>query len=360
MKQQGGVAALGAAVRDWPDFKLRGAGSLAAADPAGARREIDFYLRHKINCLSARRPPAREVAEYARARGILLRYGAGVELGGGLTEQERAIAIERSPGTAYLWGAWESHRRAAARFAGLLRGLPPGMVSLHPLDSGGYVDPEKWSLRGPRVAERYGDDRARASLEQFAAWFEAARGASPGTLLEAVVYPYHFQFAVADFPETWRRSLEDAALAGMVRPIGSANEARAIQSALMAYHRRMHAGLPQGAHVVFREAGRAEFEACAALYPGRPITIWTYPDRNQGWLGAFCPQVRFAKTFWRAGRRDLFYAASSWRHGDARVQRLAQAEYLWNVNRPDASGDFTTLDRSYERAAGSRNSSAPT
>lgn len=349
VKEKDGVAALAAAVRDWPDFKLRGAGSLAASDAAAARREIDFYLRHKINCLSARRPPAREVAEYARARGILLRYGAGVELSGALAPAERSMAIERSPGTAFIWGAWESHRRRAARFAESLRGLPPGMVSLHPLDFGGYIDPEKWSLRGPRVTGRYGDDRARASLEQFAAWFDAARAASPGTLLEAVVYPYHFQFAVADFPLRWRDHLADPALAGMVRPIKDAAAARAVQSALVAYHKRMHAGLPAGTHVVFREAGRAEFDACAALYPGRPITIWTYPDRNNGWLGSYCPQVRFAKTFWRPGRRDLYYAASAWRHGDARVQRLAQVEYLWNVDRPDAADAFTTLHRSYER-----------
>ena len=350
-RRNGRVVVRSAAVRDWPDFKLRCAGALTSTAPAEACREIDFYFRHKINCLAARRPPARQVVEYARARGILLRYGAGVEIGAAANASERAMAIPRAPGTLYLWGAWDAHRKAAARFAAALAGLPPGMVSVHPMDAGGYIDPEEWSRRAPAVAARYGDDRARASIEQFAAWFDAALRVAPGTLTEAVVYPYHFQFAVPGFGHKWRRLLQDGALAGMGRPIEDDTRASAIRRALSAYHAAMNAGLPPGAHVVFREAGRAEFDACAALYPGRPITIWAYLDRNNGWCGAFCPQVRFVKTFWRPERRDLFYAASSWgRFGDARVQRLAAVEYLWNVDRPDASGDFTTLDRSYERA----------
>ena len=125
--------------------------------------------------------------------------------------------------------------------------------------------------------------------------------------------------------------------------------ARQVQEDLCNYHCYLGAGLPRDISVTFREAGRSIFLACGDLYEGHPVTIWIYPDRNKGWLGTFCPQVRMARTFWRPGKRDHYFVASSWARGnDARVQQLAQQEYLWHVDRPDAAADFTASSRWYE------------
>jgi hypothetical protein len=115
------------------------------------------------------------------------------------------------------------------------------------------------------------------------------------------------------------------------------------------FWREMAAGLPDDIYIVFREADGETFDLCASLFDGHPITIWIYPGRNHGWLGTFCPQVRMARTFWRPGRRDYYYLPFAMtRIGDDRVQRLAQQEYVWATDRPDASDGFTLFSRYYE------------
>ena len=369
-REGNGVAARIADVRDWPDFKIRNVGHLtlrglaAASDSralaeavAEARREVDFLLRHKINAAAAPfvdpeapwRAAAVDVLRYAAARGITLRFGGGVDVGAYLTPEQRKTAVERKPGTAYEWAAFDAHRAHAARYAGFLAAVGSGLFSLHPYDGGGYADPEMWSRRSASAHAMYGDDRQRASLEQFLIYFTAVRDRCPDAALEAVVYPYHFQFARPEFPERfaeWNTGMPmDGWFAGMSGPA----DARRVQDKLSAYHRYMAAHLPAGAGIVFREAGREEFLAAAGLYGLRPITVWIYPDRNRGWQGTFCPQVRMAKTFFIPGRRDRYFVAAGWPGSDSRVQRLAQIEYLWNTDRPDASDRFVTWSRFYER-----------
>ena len=245
-----GVAARRAAVRDWPDFKVRINGELDLQSLSRARSErelreaaravkeqVDFYLYHKINYLSLRssrgstdtpaalrdlqRSLISEVTGYARDRGIRTRYVGGVEITDYLTPEQRKTAVERTPGSAYDWAAFDAHVKHARRYAEMLRDSGAGMFSLHPFDGGGYEDPESWSKRSP-ATRADGDDRGRASLEQFLLYFDIVRGAVPDIELEAVVYPYHFQFLQPDFPErfkewangmprkTWYRSLSTA------------------------------------------------------------------------------------------------------------------------------------------------------
>jgi hypothetical protein len=70
--------------------------------------------------------------------------------------------------------------------------------------------------------------------------------------------------------------------------------------------------------------------------------------RNRGWRGTFAPQMRMAKTFWVPGRRDYYYVAGGMGF-DGTFNRLAQQEYLWNTDRPDASDQFKTFTRLYEK-----------
>jgi hypothetical protein len=382
-EDQGQVVALRAGVRDWPDFKRRNNGRLdldrlretdatvTDLDPLyeaaeALKEEIDFFFRHKVNYLytgfffrssdtddqlsSYQRELAREIVDYAQARGIELRLVGGVEIGAYLTSKQREKAVTRSPGTSYMWAAFPAHRANGDRYARYLgESIEQGIFSLHLDDQGGYIDPERWSLRSDASREMYGDDKNQATLEQFQLYFEPAREAAPGIGLEIIPYPYHFQFGTPDFPGWYQDLLDDPALAGMVRPIRDQAHARTLQDSLIVYHRGLARDIPDDVFVVFREANRAAFEACSRLYEDHPITIWIYPDRNGGWHGTFAPQVRMARTFWRPGAGDLYFVASSFsRYGDARVQRLAQQEYLWKVDRPDGSAAFSQRQRGYE------------
>ena len=387
---QSTVLAREARVRDWPDFEVRNVARLdldalrrtdaTLTDPEplsevadSLKRDVDFWLRHKVNCLFAtpffpdeetdpelferQRTLAREVISYARERGITLRYVGGVEVGKHLTDDERAAAIERHPGAHYEWAALDAHRMRAARYAEFLaecdeEGRPQfgsDVFSLHLDDQGGYVDPERWSQRSEATRKLYGDDRARATEEQFELYFQAVRDAVPGTSLEAIPYPYHFQFAREDFPEIYEELASEPVLSGLVAPIADAVYARQLRENLLAYHRHLAETLADDVAIVFREADRETFEAAADLYEGHPLTLWIYPDRNNGWKGTFTPQVRMAKTFYRPDGRDPYFLASVFSgYGDGRVQQLAQLEYLWAVDRPDASTEFDHEQRGYE------------
>ena len=387
---QSPVLAREAHIRDWPDFEVRNVARLdldalrrtdaTLADPGplyeaaeSLKRDADFWLRHKVNCLFAtpffpdgetdpelferQRTLALEVISYARERGITLRYVGGVEVGAHLTDEERNAAIERHPGAYYEWAALDAHRARAERYAEFLaesdgEGRPHShgdTFSLHLDDQGGYVDPERWSRRSEATRALYGDDRARATEEQFELYFGAVREAAPGTAIEAIPYPYHFQFAREDFPETYEELASAPVLAGLVAPIEDAEHARQLREELLAYHRHLAETLSDDVAIVFREADRETFEAAGDLYEGHPLTLWIYPDRNNGWKGTFTPQVRMTKTFYRPDRRDPYFLASVFSgYGDGRVQQLAQLEYLWAVDRPDASTEFDHERRGYE------------
>jgi len=110
IREDGGrVVLLSGRVRDWPDYKIRCNGSLSLYSIMRSRRpetmeravdslkrDIDFYLRHKINYVHVRgiwkrpTPDKRtrtvrrlmvDVCRYARERGIRTRFIGGVEIG---------------------------------------------------------------------------------------------------------------------------------------------------------------------------------------------------------------------------------------------------------------------------------------
>jgi len=368
---------LAGSVRDWPDYKVRCNGSLnlqfvrsnqraesRARLVAALKRDIDFYLRHKINYVQTRghwlgpvpddraraiREQMVEVLRYARSRGIRTRIIGKTEIGSYLTPEQKKGAVVRKSGTSYSWSALDAHRRHARDWAEYLRDAQVGVFALHPVDSGGYLDPETWSRRGAQCKAMYGDDRGRASLEQFKLYFDIIREQCPDIELEAVSYPYHYQFAMPEFIAQAQAMGADMPSMGWVRGVEDAATAGRVQKQLTEYHRYLGNGLRKDVTITFREAKREVFLACGELYQGHPVTIWIYPDRNKGWRGTFCPQVRMAKSFWRPSMRDHYFVASSWTRGnDGRVQRLAQQEYLWSVDQPDASAEFTAGSRWYE------------
>jgi hypothetical protein len=376
-KLHGNACLTSAQVRDWPDFKIRCNSILNLRLIQSCRntetmtriaddlkKQIDFCLHHKINYVHANAYWSRpvtdnraravrrhmvDVCRYAQSRGIRTRVIGNTEIGSYLTPAQREDAVIRSPGTSFMWSALDEHRNHAMHLAEYLRDAKIGVFALHPVDSGGYLDPETWSRRSQACRAMYGDNRSLASLEQFQLYYNIIREQCPDLEFEAVSYPYHYQFAMPEFPEQAQAMGADMPSMGWVRGVEDGQTAMQVQRELCDYHRNLSEGLPQEVSITFREAGRDIFLACGDLYQGHPVTIWIYPDRNKGWRGTFCPQVRMAKTFWRPSVRDHYFVASSWARGnDARVQQLAQQEYLWHVDRPDASEDFTPASRWYE------------
>jgi hypothetical protein len=247
-----------------------------------------------------------------------------------------------------MWSALDAHRQKARDLAEGFAETKTAISAIHPVDSGAYIDPEKWRQRPDPDRERYGDDRAAASIEQFNIYFDAFEEVVPGMLREAVVYPYHFQFALPDFAERYD-AMDVFPYRNWWRAIQNEQQAREVRDRLMAYHRRLAEALDDDVIVTFREAGRDVFMACADLYPGHPIDIWTYPETYNGWHGTFFPQARYARSFVREDHEDYYFMASGAGNGrDAMAQHMAHAEYLWNADAPDGSMDFTVASRLYD------------
>ena len=381
--EENGVAARNARVRDWPDFKVRCNGRLNFYDLRHTsfsaenleplqetmqdfKEQIDFYLRHKVNFLYARgyflRPlkdnfrqqqlhkAVLEVLGYADRRGIGIRLIGGVDLADYLTDEQKKRAVERRPGSAYMWAAFDAHRRKARDYAQFMQAAAADHLALHPLDSGFLTDPELWSRRSEATKRMYGNDRAWAEIEQFSLYFDILRQLNPTASREAVVFPYHYQAARPDFPQKYAELNQGMPNTGKYDFIESNEQASRVQQDIVRFWREVAGGLPDDVAIVFREGAKETFQAVADIFEGHPITIWIYPGRNKGWLGTFCPQVRMTgKTYWRPDHRDRYFMAFDMtRTVDGRPNRLAQQEYLWNVDRPDASDQFTVFSRFYE------------
>ena len=377
------VVARNARVRDWPDFKVRCTGRLNFYDLrhpsfspdnlAPLRRtvqefkeQVDFFLRHKINFVYARgyhlRPleddfrqqhlhqAVLDVMHYADRRGIGVRLIGDVDLADYLSDEQKKHSVERKPGSAYMWAAFDAHRRKARDFARFLQATRADHLALHPLDSGFLTDPELWSRRSDATKRMYGNDRAWAEVEQFSLYFEILRQLNPTASREAVVFPYHYQAVREDFPQKYAELNQGMPNTGKYDFIDSTEQARAVRQEVVKFWREVAEGLPDDVAIVFREGAKETFEGVADIFEGHPITIWIYPGRNSGWLGTFCPQVRMTgKTYWRPDRRDRYFMAFDMtRTVDGRPNELAQQEYLWNVDRPDASDEFTVFSRFYE------------
>ncbi len=373
-QRNGGIVALSGSVRDWPDYLWRCNGRANFRDirsawntenpealenkVAALKRQVDTFLRMKVNHLHGRlanlagdetlRAAQEEVITYAAVRGVHLHDVSGTNLNSVLTDEQKQQAFEPRKNRFYWWSALDVHRERARSLAEGFAETKTALTALHPVDSGAYVDPERWSQRPESDRERYGDDRAEASIEQFKLYFEIFREIAPDTMIEAVSYPYHYQFTLPDFPEkfeemnvfpyrNWWRAIEDE------------EHAREVRQRLMDYHCRVAEALADDVFITFREASREVFLGCADLYPGHPIDIWTYPETYDGWHGTFFPQARYAKSFIREDHDDYFFMASGASRGrDPEACYMAHAEYLWNSDVPDGAADFTVKSRLYD------------
>lgn len=372
VKRDNSVVLLGASVRDWPAFTRRCLGSIGRTfrgqygtagrqDPREAYVEtwkayIRFLGRQKINMANLSVSSAmgddvrKELMDYGRAYGLKYRYIFGTAINEDLkaTGTPWTDCVLRQTAR-HCWSATEAHLHKAARIADLVHEMGYDYVVLHVTDSGGLPDPEKWSERCERCRERYGDDQARAVSEQLKLYHDAIKQRNPNILFEAVLQPYHFQWTTDAFEADPMAAADDMPHYGHTRGMEDPVMRHAAVARATAIHRATSALLPDDVLVTFREAGRAEFDGCAALWPRHPIDIWVYYGRNQAWEGLWEPQVRFTKTWVRSDDPgDVLYNAPVGRLSTVNeVYAAGTVEYTWNTEQPDAQASFDICRRRY-------------
>lgn len=365
-------------VRDWPAFKRRCFGCLEILDRSPARIDdpskrrraheeeygpyIRYLARNKINYTNARGlwqgledaklPIYRQASNYARRYGIRLRMISGTALNDHLKPGQWTDCVVRREAR-HCWTAHEAHRKKARDVAELARQLDLGCQVLHVVDMGGLLDPERWSQRCDRCRAEYGDDHARAVIEQMRLYYNSLQETHPGCLFEAVVQPYHFQWTVPGYAENPMEYAQYMPGIYRFRKMSRQEGVAEIIEQRAAYHRRIAEGLPSKILVTFREGGRAEFDGVCKLWRGHPVDIWYYLGRNHGWKGLWKPQCRFLKTWYRDEPRDLLFTCGMRPYHSFQLHEIdvaANAEYAWNLNQPDAEPDFHISKRLYSVA----------
>ncbi len=368
-----GPMLLEATVTDWPDYKRRCIGALGggggtprwtqADDPLSGylselRPQVEWLARNKINYtvvagtpssrvdpLESRRAVARMAGEY----GIRTRQTFGTSINDELSPQEWTECVTRG-NAKFCWSAHDEHRRRARRLARTAAYTDLGLFCLHVIDAGGLADPECWSARCSRCRAVYGDDYVGACADLFLTYYTALKEEAPECEFEAVVYPYHYQWAVPDFAGSQTRFGDiqvpsEGFLAGVQTP----GDRRLVHERLWAFQRELARRLPDDILITFREAGLDEIEAATAIWHKHPITPWVYFSHNHGWQGLWEPQQRYVRTWYRGHPKDcLFHAGLAYSGNLPELRAAACAEYAWNTRVPDSSTQFTLSARSYD------------
>jgi len=371
-KRAGSVVLLDASVRDWPAFRRRCLGSIGRTfrgsfqasegqDVQEAyvetwKQYIRFLARHKINMANVSVSRAmgqdvrRQLMDYGRQYGLKYRYIFGTAINEDLkaTGTPWTDCVTRKSAR-HCWTAFEAHRHKANRIAEHVGDMGYDYVVLHVTDSGGLPDPEKWSERCQRCRRHYGDDQASAVSQQLKLYHDTIKQRNPDVLFEAVLQPYHFQWTTEAFEQDPLGAADDMPHYGHTRGMEDPDVRQAAVARATAIHRATSRLLPDDVLVTFREAGREEFEGCAALWPGHPVDIWVYFGRNKAWEGLWEPQVRFTKTWVRRDDPgDLLYNAPVGRLATVNeIYAGGSAEYAWSIEQPDAEPTFEISKRRY-------------
>jgi cellulose/xylan binding protein with CBM9 domain len=371
-------------IRDWPAFKLRDVWSfdfsrIKTLNNASFKRgkneeifnyyknQIDTCFRWKLNGIHAKfgkfpniKDPLfkskmnliHRIANYAFERGIVFRLLASTNINDYLSQkelEEDSIKIKRFGRIeAYCFSAEKAHRAKAKFYYQYLKWFPQVILCLHPVDAGAYHNPALWSRRGTSDRKKYGDDRVSATVDECTPYYEMLKELNPKNDLIIVPLPYHFQFALSDYPQRFR----DLAKAGpggrLPKGVKNKKQAIAIQKQLNQFSKQLAKKLDKEIFITTREAARDTTLACGNLYKNHPLDIWIYLARGRGWRGSFIPQTRLLKTFLRHDFKDNLYSDGFQSFGSPLVLAAAYAEYLWNSNTPDSSDQFTLFSRQYE------------
>lgn len=374
----GSPALLCASVRDWPAFKQRCFGCVEILDRSPARIEnpeqrkkayeeeygpyIRYLAQNKVNFTNMRGlwqglqdprlPVYRQASDFARRYGIRLRMISGTAINDYIEPEQWTDCIVRRDAW-HCWTAHEAHRQKARDMAELARRLNLSCQVLHVVDTGGLLDPERWSQRCERCRAEYGDDHAKAVIDQMRLYYKTLHEAHPECLFEAVIQPYHFQWTVDGFVDDPVQYTQYMPGVHHLRTISREQQIARIVEERAAYHRRIAKGLPPEILVTFREGGRPEFDGVCNLWRGHPVDIWYYLGRNRGWKGLWKPQCRFLKTWWRDEPRDLLFSFGMRAYHGFQLHEVdvaANAEYAWSLKQPDAGPAFHISKRFYSIA----------
>jgi len=342
-RDEQGVRLSRVAVRDWPDFKWRGAPSVSfVASGVGGKREegvkrfVDWCLRRKINVLrdyvlvkpgrlpKGPIPWVAEVNKYARARGFLAFQFGMTYVGYGKPDPKNPLHKNLAmvnPRKLFTWADDAALKVTAESLARYCADNGFNLLGLHPPDGGGVMDPSQFSKRSAYDRKRWSDDqRAEADAHVFNMFFDAAKKLQPNIRVGFTLYPYSpiyldYEAMKANnpdlTPEIYRRNVTG-------------------------FYEKISKLLRPGAYLVVREGMRPNLEKYRSYFGDRPILTWC--DFAGRWHRQpyFTSIARYIGTSWGGNDKDIMSAMHT-RVRPNVVNYCGNAEYTWNINAPGAA-----------------------
>lgn len=358
LEQSGdGISISRVAIRDWPDFKWRGAPSISfvaktaesrssEGKAARVKRFVDWCLRRKINVLrdyalykagKLPKEPVEWIVEanrYARARGFLTFQFNMTNIAYGATDPKNPLhknCAMVNPGKLFTWADDDALRVRTENLARFCASNGFNLLGLHPPDGGGVMDPSQFGKRSAFDRQRWSDEqRAEADAHVFGMFYRAAKKLQPDLRVGFVLYPYspvyldyeHMKERYPDLtPELYKRNVTH-------------------------YYTKIEKLLPPDAYLIVREAFRRHLNQYRAYFASRPILTWC--DFASRWhlQPYFAGVFRYIGTSYYANDRDIM----SCMHTRVRpnlVNYACSAEFMWNTQAPGAA-QYEQTENRYE------------
>jgi len=345
-----GVAAVRASVRDWPDFKWRGTGSVMQMRKSlpvygktgeemveALKLHVDWMLRAKLNLLGdylygredamawADADWVGEINAYARARGIIGEEYQSTNVGYDERDADdpRFEGMMHTRNLLFTWSDDELIRRRAQEIAQVWDDLNLGVAVLHCPDGGGPVNPEMWNDRSEADRERWGDDRAAADAHLFRIFHEEIKKVAPDVEVVFVIYPYNAQYLdwemlKSRYPDMTREQFNSAG-----RDYWAALGPKLPKDAAIC----VWLGEPQ-----YMDRFRESFDGMPMYYWYKFASGWV----DAGWL---ITTVRYIGTNFYDHPGDIM-AVRIDRNFPNFINRLLSSQFAWNVDSAGAE-DFS-------------------
>lgn len=335
----GGVSIKSAEVYDKPDYHFRGTmGFDRGLRQMGGEAEdyqagIDTMMRFKLNILSdyqyyldprdvgaGRRAFYRQMNDYARERGIYATRGQDTtELGNSTHDKERPEfkewpCVQSTNHQHYFcWSRDALTRERANRQLDLIKDSGFSIFFLHPVDGGGIDDPELWSRRCDQCKQRFGDDRWKASANQYNIWAEVMREKGmDDVILTSPIYPY----------SAGGTRYEDCA-----EPDCAAKRKNSVE-----YWQELHKMMDSSVVPMLWLGAPDPVSKYASYFGGRPLAIYAHSIRVLGYFGTWHRQN---KSNYRGNPQDILLLTGgniglrlTW------MNQLCSVEYAWNTEAP--------------------------
>ncbi|MFC1611536.1 glycoside hydrolase family 20 zincin-like fold domain-containing protein [Myxococcota bacterium] len=344
MVPDGGSVSIAAAnVYDKPDYHYRGRMGFHRGlarwgyEAADIKAGIDVMMRFKINILSDyliwldprevgtdTREFYRAMNQYALERGIHSMRGeeqtaVGTTYDNDQPEFQNWDCVHHQDQKFWCWSRDDMARERANRLLDLTRDAGFTMFLLHPVDGGAEVDPEVWSYRCELCQNRWGDDRALASVHQFNLWREVMEEKGLEDVIYTIpIYPYWAgpAYYYADCSE-W----EELELCLQLR-----------RNTLEYWEKLVEYGLnPSVIPMIWME--RPEWvEPYREIFAGRPLAVYAHSIRVLGYFGTW---HRKNITNYVGDPRDIFLLTGGFLEPKLTwMNQLCSVEFTWNTSAP--------------------------